>query len=311
MDLRTISPSQMRVWEHCPKQWEYMYELELHKAQASTMFFDFGNYTHELLHVFYRAIKANPSLTNDFLNLMLKARVQEDLGMENIENVSRVWPRVESYVLNQHPQIDRGIKILGVELEFKVPVMTPKGREVALHGFMDLMYQDQSGRIRIRDHKTGGNKNTHNQNSVKLDDQLLFYAVAMSEMYNQEISDVEINFVNSTITKKAQPLTDVFALHRYQHTPVGLAIAKQNILQKIDIMLDKATYKNYSPTCPHCPFFEICHLEIRGMNTNSLIASNYERGKRVKLRNRPATEIATSDEYSSGDQEFTISFTDL
>ena len=306
VELRTISNSQMHVWENCPQEWYYGYEEELRRDRVSTKFFDFGNYAHELSHVYYQTMKAGSYKPgSDFLVKMMEARVRQDLTGENVSNVSKVWPRLLQFITQHSPLIDSGIKVLGVELEFHITVITPKGREIQLHGFIDLMYQDSTGRIRIRDTKTGGKKGTHSANSVKLDDQLLFYAVAMTEMYGQDILDVEINWISSTFTKEQKPLSELFALYRYQHTPVGLSIAKANILQKIDRMLDMDTYKNYSPRCPNCQFFDICHLESRGQNVNNLIANTYKKGRSNEHRDR-SNKTSTGEEHSFGNKEIEI-----
>ena len=307
--LRTISPSQMRYWDHCPQAWEYSYNEELYRPEASRPFFDFGNYTHELMHVYYQLLQANPALKpgDDVLVRAMQSRVRSDLTGENLENVSKVWPRLQSWLINQSPKIDTKITVLGVEIEFKIPVTTLRGNSVLLHGFIDLLYRDSAGKVRIRDHKTGADSRAHSANSVKLDDQLLFYGVA------NDVPDVEINFVSSKILKtKEVPLAEQFALYRHQHTPAGLEIAKANLLNKIDVMLDSPTWKNYSPKCPNCQFFDICHIESRGLSTAGVKLNSYQRGKKNDRTKFKLEEGGgASEENSSGNSGFKISFTNL
>lgn len=310
-NLMTVSPSQMAVWEKCPEAWHNAYQLDLSRKQGSVAHFDFGNYSHELLHVYYQMLKlGNHKPGSEFLIQAMQARVRTDLTGTNIALLSSVWPRILNYLRNQSPKIDAGITVLEVEYEYHVEVTLPSGIKVMLHGIIDLLYKDAAGVIRIRDHKTGGMAKTHTNDSIKLNPQLLTYAVALSILFPNPVLDVEINFLNSTIYKQKQPTPDeLFKLIRYRHTPVGIAIAQANLLTKIDLMLDMKPYLNYSTACSHCQFFDLCHLKSRGLNTQSLIAQTYEKGKRsarVKSRTEPISENNTD-----GNEEFTISFSNI
>lgn len=283
-ELRTFSPSQMRSYVFCPQQWDYIYNKDISKS-IKRRYFDVGNYFHELLHVVYQTLKAGRP-NSEFLQQMIKSRVRQDLIGENLEVVKTVLPKMLEYICYQMPIIDKNIQVLEVEYEFKVPVTTPNGHTVALHGFVDLIYKDSSGTVRIRDHKSG-ERSSHSPNSVKLDDQLLFYAVAISLARKIPVLDVEISFLNSHIYKEKRPSNEMFQLYRYQHTEKGLALAKANILAKIDQMLDSQITKNYSTSCPSCVMFDICTLEMRGLSTVGLINSNYETGKRAEYKGKP------------------------
>lgn len=312
MPNKTVSPSQLRVYDNCPKEHHYSYTEGLQRTQRVGRRFDFGNYAHELMHVYYNILKlGGHTAGSDFLIKAMESRVKNDLlqaDFENIELVSLVWPRLLAFFTHQSAQIDKGIEVLEVESEFHVTVTTPHGNVIDLHGIIDLIYRDRSGTIRIRDHKTGGNARTHNSDSVKLDDQLGFYAVA------QEIYDIEISFINSYLHKgKVQPPIDsLFALHRYRHTPVGLSVIKDNILQKIDKILDTEPHKNYSPTCPNCQFFELCHAETRGVNVQKIKSLHF----REKVSNdsgstRLSSSTQKTSEHTNDNSKFEVNFINL
>jgi len=311
-NLWTVSPSQMEVWEDCPEKWHLYYQEELSRKRASARHFDFGNYTHELMHVYYQLLKlGHHKPGSDFLINAMQSRVRQDLTGENILLLADVWPRLLSYFRNQSSKIDAGMQVLEVEYEVHVPVTTPKGREIMLHGILDLLYRDSAGVIRIRDHKTFGNPKSHTPDNIKLNPQLLFYAVALSSLFPSDVLDVEVNAINSTIYKSKQPTQDeMFKLVRWRHTPVGISIARENILRKIDLMFDTAPWLNYRTSCTSCQFFDICNLKSRGMNTTSLVLQTYEKGKRsARIKSRGAQDSNSKD--SSADKEFTISFTNI
>jgi hypothetical protein len=305
----TYSPSQLRVYDNCPQEHAYSYKENLQRTLKVGKHFDFGNYAHELMHVYYQAIKAGAIPGSDFLIKMMESRVKNDLlaaDFENIELVSLVWPRLLVFFRHQSPKIDKGITVLEVEHEFHVTVVTPNGHTVVLHGVIDLIYRDASGTIRIRDHKTGTNARTHSANSVMLDDQLGHYAISF------DIADVEISFINSYLHKKQQPPIDsLFAIHRYRHTPVGLSVIKLNILEKIDKILDTKPHKNYSPACPNCQFFELCHAETRGTNVQKLKSLHFRTKAPYDPNARLSAKTEKTSEHANGNEKFTISFTDL
>ena len=278
----------MRAYIDCPTKWNYAYNLDISKS-ISKRHFDVGKYFHELLHAIYQTLKSNPKMTVDVLSAMITERVRRDLVKENLSVVAQVLPRILEYISYQHPLIDKGIQVLEVEYEYKIQVTTPNGHDVLLHGIIDLIYYDSAGVTRIRDHKSG-ERNTHSARSVTLDDQLLNYAVAISLLRNKPVLDVEISFLNSHSYAKKKPQSEMFGLYRYQHTPTGLVLAKQNILQLIDKMIESEPHKNYSPSCAGCVFFEICSLELRGQSTQGLIANNYQVGARGN-RSKPNSPI--------------------
>lgn len=308
----TYSPSQLRVYDHCPQEHYYSYVEEIQRTLQIGRKFDFGNYAHELMHVYYQALKLGGHAPgSDFLVKMMESRVKNDLLQANFENVelsARVWPRLQVFFTFQSPQIDKGIEVLEVEKEFHITVVTPNGHTVILHGIIDLIYRDSSGKLRIRDHKTGENARTHTSQSVMLDDQLGHYAVS------NNILDVEVSFINSYLHKGKvkPPVNTLFALHRYQHTPVGLSVIKLNILEKIDKILDTKPVKNYSPNCPNCQFFEICHAETRGINVQKIKSLHYRtKVKSERSSTRLSKETEATSQHTSSNEKFEVSFTDI
>lgn len=305
----TYSPSQLRVYDNCPQEHAYSYKEGIQRTLRVGRRFDFGNYAHELMHVYYQAVKAGAKPGSDFLVKMMETRVKNDLlsaDFENVELVSLVWPRLLTFFTYQSPQIDKEIEVIDVEHEFHKDVTTPNGHKVQLHGIIDLIYRDRSGTLRIRDHKTGTNVKTHNSNSVMLDDQLGHYAVS------KDIYDVEVSFINSYLHKKQQPPpSSLFALHRYRHSPVGLSVILANILEKIDRVLDTKPLKNYSPACPNCQFFELCTAETRGTNVQKIKSLHFrakvEHDSNVRLQSPKQTASKNSDD----DKKFEISFINL
>lgn len=275
-----VSPSQLRTWKECQQAWHYSY-VEGLKLKKSSKYFDIGTYTHELLHVMYQTMKAmgwKPGSDNmvDMMQSRIKADM-ESLDLDNIDVMSIVWPLVTKYVSFQSSQIDKGITVLGIEHEVRQEL----DNGLIIHGFIDLVYRDSAGRIRIRDHKTSGQKNSWNPNKVKMNEQLLLYALAVGLEFGEPVLDVEISFVNTYPYKNKQPSADeLFKLFRHTHNEQAINSYRKNLQRMHDQMLEGNIMRNYSESCGSCRFFDLCYLETRGLNADNTRAAMYQKIER-------------------------------
>lgn len=275
-----VSPSQLRTWKDCPQEWHYSYVDGL-RLKKQSRYFDIGSYTHELFHVLYQYFKAFPNAKpgSDEVIEMMRHRINQDMDemdLDNIDIMSVVWPLVQKYVSYQSPRIDVGIEIIGVEREFKVNI----GEGLVLHGFIDLVYRDRAGRIRVRDHKTGAQANSWSAQKVKMDEQLLSYSLGMEIELGEPVHDVEINFALTAQTKKPKPNSEVFQLYRHTHNENVMRVFRENLLTMYRSMVNDLPYRNLSSRCGSCRFHSLCYLEMRGMDTEPTLKAMYQQIER-------------------------------
>jgi len=281
-----VSPSQIKTWKECEQAWYYSY-IEGLRLNRGAKHFDIGTYAHELCHVIYQYMKAFPSVKagSDEIKDMLVNRIDQDresMTLENMDVMKIVWPLLSQYCSVQTSKIDKGISIIGVEHEVRQEIAPG----LIAHGFIDLVYRDAAGQIRVRDHKTSAQKNSWNNNKVKMNEQLLLYALALSQEFDEPVYAVEISFINTYQygPKSKKPTYDeLFKLFRHVHNEQAMKTFKHNLIRTHDRMLESETnpLRNYSESCASCRFFDLCNLETRGVDATLTKNSNYMRIERT------------------------------
>jgi hypothetical protein len=201
-------------------------------------------------------------------------------------------PLVENYVQNRSKEIDRGMKVLGTEYEYKVPIRTPKGRIIALHGIIDLLYRNIKNRLRIRDHKTSENYAAWGLSKVQFDFQLrmYFYVLSLYNEFGLEVEGVETNFINTYPYKNAatKPL---FELYPGTFSPNQMVTFERELVTIIDLMLDGQHYRHYNKDCDRCTYFPICYREEKGLPTAGTISTQFVRVNRKVVKHETQSPI--------------------
>jgi hypothetical protein len=291
-----VSPSQLGVYKSCPQMWKYGYIDKLQRKGNRKQYFDIGTYFHELSHVYYQLLRMNHEPGGDFVLNAMRSRIESDLTgvtQENLEVMATVMPLVTKYITYQSPKIDKGIKVIGVEYEFFVPF-----GNVVLHGIIDLLYRNSRGVLCIRDHKTG---------------QQLLYALAMSIEFNEPVHVVDLSFTNTHVYKTKQPpVNELFERYLYEHNENSLRVFGENLLEITNKMVASPTHRRYSAECAGCQFFQLCTSETRGLPTDLIIASNYEKRPEHNVDSGDSSGTATdAEENSSGPETNSVLSIDL
>lgn len=299
--LLTVSPSRISTYRECPKQHYYTYTLGLQKRGVPTKKFDKGNYTHELLHVYYRYIQSGVEIGSRTAIELMHQRIRNDLERNFTQSrltlFDTVLKQFDVYIRRRSPEIDQSIEVLGVEEEIRVPVELPSGRIILLHGFLDLYYRrmvDGQWQFRIRDHKTESASSASVDRSifawggVGLSPQLLFY-LAAKYVESGVIPVVEISWINTKDYKAKTPsYEESFALYSEPHSEITVQNYLNTTLQLIDQMLDSKPLPHYDEkVCKYCPFSIPCIGERKGIPSDRILESNYV--SRPKSRERTFT----------------------
>ena len=274
-----VSPSQLRAWKECPKKHDYIYHKNL-KTKRRQVFFDKGNYTHELMHYYYQMLQAGKlAVGSDHLVTAMIFKIKQDIEQHvasgNVETYNSVMKLMSRYITIQSPKIDKGMNIRGIEHEFRLPTgMMHEGRPVVFFGFADLIYRTLRGDYVIRDHKTGSNPRRWNKEAVEANFQLLCYGSWFYKLYNA-VPKVEVNFCNTYEYKKG-PSESQFSLYSHTHTEEVYRKFYAETLQLTSDMLQSSPTPHYDDGCTSCAFHEPCFLERRGVSVENLIEANYE-----------------------------------
>jgi ATP-dependent helicase/DNAse subunit B len=185
------------------------------------------------------------------------------------------------------------MKVLGVEQELAVPITTPSGRNFQLFGFIDLVYRDSSGRLRIRDHKTG--QKAWTKAEANISNQLLFYSAATWKS-SREVPMSEISFMNvKEYVRKAPSFDETFAFPTVTYTEKELSNYLRTTLQLIDQMLVSEPIPHYGRHCQWCPFLAPCTFDRKGIDSSLILNSQYI----VVDRNNVRKHVSFTDDNST------------
>lgn len=264
-----VSNNQLNIWHSCQKQWYYGYVEKLSGSKGTSKF-DKGLYTHELLHVLYHTMNLGYKAGDEFLLQAMISRMEDDVKshMDNMEMIKVVMPLIRKFVAKQHPIIDKDIKkILGVEIHFSAQI-----EDLEMDGYIDLIYEDQWGRIIVRDHKSSEQINSWSQAKVDSDQQLLMYCAAASIFLKRPVNNVEINFLNTYPYKEQRPITDLFKVFKAEYDPRLIAGFTDNLLAVHNQMVNGPHHRNFS-SCQYCPYRAICMSELKGISVELTKAS--------------------------------------
>jgi hypothetical protein len=294
-----VSPSKISCFQDCPKKYDYVYKQSLQPKPVQRTAFDKGNYCHELMHVYYQLIQSGVTPGSEFALQAIISRIQNDL--QNAKNISlmpvyaSITKTMVRFISEQSPIIDRGITVLGIEHELAVPITTPAGRNLQLFGFIDLVYRDAQGRLRIRDHKTG--QKAWTKAEANNSNQLMFYSASVWKM-RRELPMAEISFLNvKDYVKKAPSFEDAFAFPTVTYTEKELVTYLRQTLQLIDQMLVSEPIPHYGRQCNWCPFRDPCAFDRKGIDSSMMLASQFT----VVDRNQVRKHGSFTDDNSAED----------
>ena len=278
---KSISYSQMSMFNECPKKWSLQYR-EGHKQFTSSIHTVFGTALHETLQHYLTVMYEQSDAAADRLNTseMLEEKLREEYktqykannnqhfcspdelrefyedGVEIIREISKDKKRYFG---------KRGWHLVGCEIPIIV-TPNPKLQNVIFQGYLDIvLYHEPTNRIKIIDIKTsrqGWSKKEKSDENKQL--QLITYKKYFSELYNFPIDNIEIEFM---IVKRKIFESDTYVIKRVQQFKpasgkVKLNKATKSIESFIEQAFDRNGFKDvdHQPrennNCKWCPFYK-------------------------------------------------------
>jgi len=278
---KSISYSQMSMFNECPKKWSLQYR-EGHKSFTSSIHTVFGTALHETLQHYLTVMYEQSDAAADKINTseMLEENLREEYkkqyksnnnqhfvtpdelrefyedGVEIIREISKDKKRYFG---------KRGWHLVGCEVPI---ILTPhsKYQNIMFQGYLDLvLYHEPTNKIKIIDIKTSrqgwGKKEKSDENKQA---QLVIYKKYFSELYNVPIDNIEIEFM---IVKRKVFESDTYVIKRIQQFKPASGKVKLNKVTKsiesfIEQAFDRNGYKevNHQPklngNCKWCPFYK-------------------------------------------------------
>ena len=276
---KSVSYSQMSMFNECPKKWSLQYK-EGHKQFTSSIHTVFGTALHEVLQAYLTVMYEKSGAEADRLNMyeMFEDALREEYKKQYKANnnlhfsapdelreffedgiaIIREFAKDKSKYFSK-----RGWHLVGCELPL---VLTPSSKlpNVMFQGFLDLvMYHEPTNRIKIIDIKTsrqGWSKKEKSDENKQF--QLILYKKYFAETYNIPVENIEIEFM---IVKRKIFESENFVIKRVQlYKPASGKVKLNKVSKSIESFVEQAFdrngYKNveHQPTphknCNWCPF---------------------------------------------------------
>ena len=276
---KSISYSQMSMFNECPKKWSLQYR-EGHKQFTSSIHTVFGTALHETLQHYLTVMyeqsgaAADRLNTSEFLEEKLREEYKAQYKANNNQHFVSPDELREFYedgvaIIREFSKDKtkyfgkRGWHLVGCEVPIIV-TPNPKLQNVMFQGYLDVvLYHEPTNKIKIIDIKTsrqGWGKKEKSDENKQL--QLITYKKYFSELYNFPIENIEIEFM---IVKRKIFESDTYVIKRVQQFKpasgkVKLNKATKSIEAFIEQAFDRNGFKNvdHQPkingNCKWCPF---------------------------------------------------------
>jgi hypothetical protein len=278
---KSISYSQMSMFNECPKKWSLQYR-EGHKSFTSSIHTVFGTALHETLQHYLTVMYEQSGAAADRLNTseMLEENLREEYKKQYKANNNQhfVTPDELREFYEDGVEIirefskdktkyfgKRGWHLVGCEVPI---ILTPysKYQNVMFQGYLDVvLYHEPTNKIKIIDIKTsrqGWSKKEKSDENKQF--QLIAYKKYFSELYNVPIENIEIEFM---IVKRKIFESDLYVIKRVQQfKPASGKVKLNKVTKSIESFIERAFDRNgykeveHQPklngNCKWCPFYK-------------------------------------------------------
>jgi hypothetical protein len=276
---KSISYSQMSMFNECPKKWSLQYR-EGHKQFTSSIHTVFGTALHETLQHYLTVMYEQSGAAADRLNTseLLEEKLREEYKTQYKANNNQHFVSPDELrefyedgvaIIREFSKDKtkyfgkRGWHLVGCEIPIIV-TPNPKLQNVMFQGYLDVvLYNEKTNKIKIIDIKTSrqgwGKKEKADQNKQL---QLITYKKYFSELYNFPIDNIDVEFM---IVKRKVFESDLYVIKRVQiFKPTSGKVKLNRVAKTINSFLEQAFDRNgfkdvdHQPrennNCKWCPF---------------------------------------------------------
>jgi len=278
---KSISYSQLSMFNECPKKWSLQYK-EGYKQFTSSIHTVFGTALHETLQhyltVFYEqsGVAADKINTSELLEENLREEYKKQYKANNNQHFATPDELREFYedgveIIREIAKdrgkhfSKRGWHLLGIELPL---ILNPhsKFQNIMFQAYLDIvLYHEPTNTIKIIDIKTsrsGWDKKEKSNEQKQF--QLIIYKKYFSELYNIPIENIDIEFM---IVKRKIFESEQFVIKRVQwFKPASGKVKLNKVTKSIEEFIEQAFDHNgykqvehqpkVNDNCKWCPFYK-------------------------------------------------------
>jgi DNA helicase-2/ATP-dependent DNA helicase PcrA len=246
-EITKFSHSALTTFERCPRQYEYGNVLKIPQEMSGAA--SFGSSLHNTLNEFYKLVTQSKqaSLFEDYkedLSVKRLLDIYEDkwipYGFDSKEHHDTLKKRGGEILKKFHEHFkDEVSRIEFLEKGFKLKV-----GKYTISGRIDRADKLEDGTLEVIDYKSGKSKS---QKDVDKDQQLMIYALAAKECFDQPASKLTLYFLDDDLRVSTEP--DSGKLETMKEKIIGIA--------------DEINQSDFVPTpskfhCSFCPYKKIC-----------------------------------------------------
>jgi len=287
---KTISYSQLNLYNQCPKSWELQY-IHKHKSWEPTIFNVFGTAIHECIQEFLTVMYNSTAKAAEALPLAKSLQAQMyDLYQKEVKKTGEHFSTPDDLKSIYYEGVDildylvknrgkyftkKNTELVGIEM----PIFTESesNSNILIFGFLDVVLKE-GDRIKILDLKTstwGWSKGEKKKNG----DQLRLYKKYFSKQYDVPESNIDVEYLilkrklyeNMDFPQKRfqlyKPSAGKPSLNKMEKKLTGFI---ENVYNMDGTFRDKAQFPATSgvknASCKWCPFiknYELCPKENR------------------------------------------------
>lgn len=146
--LRVVTNSELKTRRRCPREHHYSYELGFRSAREDALALRFGTVMHAVLEAWWHSVRELR------LEAALEALAERTEQLDAFE-LARALEMLNGYDARWR---DAPYVTIAVEQEFRAAMVNPdtgaKSRTFELGGKLDVIVQDEEGRVWLVEHKT-------------------------------------------------------------------------------------------------------------------------------------------------------------
>lgn len=282
-EAKIISISQADSWLTCQRKWLFSYGFKKQSKNISRSL-SIGILTHDLLAVFYSAIKEGLSVADAYQETMGRLSTLFLEGSYSVEVFTIVQLLVSRYI--EQDNLATGTKILAVEEDFFLPINNDYWYGCRLDLLVEATQGNRKGQVLLIDHKT--TYDFYTDTALKLNPQMPKYVTAVrfsgypvAEAY---LNQIRTRFSANVIGNKAN--SDLF-----KRSPVGITqdkvksalthqmVTSERIIEAmrkpLDLLEQECIPVQNNMICKNCPFQDPCIMMEEGMSAGKALGSNY------------------------------------
>lgn len=282
-DAIVVSGSQADAWLTCERKWMFSYIFQKASATKSRAL-NLGTVTHDLLEVFFQAIKDGYSKADARqLTMQHLTKLYESDGYA-ADILTTAYMLCDRYI--DHDTIHSNSKILEVETDFFLPINSQYWYGLRLDLLVEATVGRQKGKVLLIDHKT--TYDFWSPNDLLLNPQMPKYVTAVRfsgyPVHEAYLNQIRTRFDSKKIGEKSND--DLF-----KRSPVGITdervktalhhqmVASERILEMshkpLSLIEDNCLPVQNKMVCRNCPFVEPCIKMEDGYSATGALGNDY------------------------------------